>query len=627
MKISFIILFIFFQSITGQEIKEDVTTLLVDKELNINLHGDSFDIYEKTKKIDQFHTVENLSKANETVFSSTFNKVSFIEAKTINIDNGKQKEYYVKDITESDIVENSIFYSGSKKKNISFSNIQPNSITELNYKKRIKDPHFLPSTIFTSNKPIKEYRLKIIFSEKIDLGYKIINAKETDFEFIKEKVGVNFEYTWIIKNLPKTNRNYDFSPLYYVPQIIPFIKSYDNKGEKINLLRDVSDLYKWYYGFTCNINKQEQEKVKIWTQELVGNLTDEEEIIKKIYYEVQNSINYIAFEDGMNGFIPRDASSIFENKYGDCKDMSNLLCEMLNYAGIEAHLTWIGTRRKPYSYYNIATPIVDNHMITTVINKQKDTVFLDATAKYLSYPNSSPFTQGKEALVGISKDEYRIIKVPETDAQYNTLSIKNSFVLNGKEMLGIHAVDMLGYEKLYALHSLKNRDQSSKDFVFDKLKIGKRKSQCIKFTVTNKELSKDTLKIKFNSITKNVVNKIGNDLYLRASFDNFLSDELVKNEEKKFDKKVDFKNIRRVISKIKIPENFKVKFVPKPTKIINDKYSFLKEYSVDGDIISIKKEIKINSLRIKVDEIFEWNNFIKSTIKANKESIVLTQKN
>ena len=69
---------------------------------------------------------------------------------------------------------------------------------------------------------------------------------------------------------------------------------------------------------------------------------------RRIYKWVQQNIKYVAFEDGMEGFIPRDASLVCSRRYGDCKDMASILTKMLQYSGVEACFVWIGTRSLPY---------------------------------------------------------------------------------------------------------------------------------------------------------------------------------------------------------------------------------------------------------------------------------------
>lgn len=74
-----------------------------------------------------------------------------------------------------------------------------------------------------------------------------------------------------------------------------------------------------------------------------------------IYRWVQQRIHYVAFEDGMNGLVPAAASEVCRTRYGDCKGMSNLLHTLLRARGLDAHLSWVGTRMLPYNYSELPT--------------------------------------------------------------------------------------------------------------------------------------------------------------------------------------------------------------------------------------------------------------------------------
>ena len=113
---------------------------------------------------------------------------------------------------------------------------------------------------------------------------------------------------------------------------------------------------------------------------------------------MQDNIRYIAFEDGLAGFIPATAQEVFKSKYGDCKGMANLMTEMLKLAGLEAYMTWIGTRHIPYDY-TLPSLAVDNHCISTVIIGGKE-YFLDGTEKYIPFGDYAWRIQGKEVLIG-----------------------------------------------------------------------------------------------------------------------------------------------------------------------------------------------------------------------------------
>lgn len=124
----------------------------------------------------------------------------------------------------------------------------------------------------------------------------------------------------------------------------------------------------------------------------------------------------MAFEDGLGGFIPREAKTICDRQYGDCKDMANITTTMLKMAGIPAYLTWIGTRSIPYRYAEVPCPMADNHMICTYMI-DGTYYFLDATGKDTPLGTPTSMIQGKEAMIGLGAGKFEIITVPAVPAE------------------------------------------------------------------------------------------------------------------------------------------------------------------------------------------------------------------
>src|SRR5690606_28188930 len=108
----------------------------------------------------------------------------------------------------------------------------------------------------------------------------------------------------------------------------------------------------------------------------------------------------------------RQAKLVYERKFGDCKDMSSIITEMAKYANIpNVNLTWIGSRSIPYTYHEVPTPAVDDHMIATYEDAKGNIYFLDATDSYTKFGLPSGFIQGKEAMIQ-NGESYKLVKVP-----------------------------------------------------------------------------------------------------------------------------------------------------------------------------------------------------------------------
>ena len=87
--------------------------------------------------------------------------------------------------------------------------------------------------------------------------------------------------------------------------------------------------------------------------------------------------------------------------------MSNVLQTMLRAAGLDAHLAWIGTRDRPYTFNELPAAGSSDHMIVALYLADT-TLFLDGTANVNAFGFPSGFTQGKEALIAMDSATYNI---------------------------------------------------------------------------------------------------------------------------------------------------------------------------------------------------------------------------
>jgi len=151
-----------------------------------------------------------------------------------------------------------------------------------------------------------------------------------------------------------------------------------------------------------------------------------------IFSWVQNNIRYIAFEYGLAGWIPDNAQNVLQKKYGDCKGMSNLLKIMLQSAGFDARLVWVGTDGLGKGK-EITLPLFD-HVICALFRNAKIT-YLDPTVKYMIPGEYHNGIQNCFTLIENGKD-YVIDSVPEAAPSQNTDSLMCIYNMKGNALTG-----------------------------------------------------------------------------------------------------------------------------------------------------------------------------------------------
>ena len=149
----------------------------------------------------------------------------------------------------------------------------------------------------------------------------------------------------------------------------------------VSTFADWEEFTRWYW----NLIRRQYEvspALSAKVAELTSGLKSESEKIRVIYDFVTGEVRYEAWEFGVHGFKPYNASTIFQRRFGDCKDKATLLCTMLGVAGIEAHPVLIHATQSRGAE-DLSIPLVShfNHCIAYVpAANGRVEQFLDGTA-------------------------------------------------------------------------------------------------------------------------------------------------------------------------------------------------------------------------------------------------------
>ena len=114
--------------------------------------------------------------------------------------------------------------------------------------------------------------------------------------------------------------------------------------------------------------------------ELTADQDQESDKLEALIGYVQGTISYRALEFGRRGRVPEAPSVVLENRYGDCKDQSLLLHQLLDAAGVVSRLTLVNTSGPVYR--ELASMNQFDHMIVFCPSVGAGR-FIDCTDKYV----------------------------------------------------------------------------------------------------------------------------------------------------------------------------------------------------------------------------------------------------
>lgn len=438
----------------------------------------------------------------------------------------------------------------------------------------------------------------------------------------KSKTAAGVRYiTYTFKDVKPFDSKNDFNSRGHSYNYPHFLIQYNYASEgteKKPLTGTLTGLYGWYHELVKQL-KNDTAAIAAITNKLIEGKTSDDDKIKSIYYWVQDNIRYIAFEDGIAGFKPEECSAVYENRYGDCKGMANLLVNMLKLAGFDARHVWIGTRHLNYDY---STPslVVDNHMIAAV---KRDTgfLFLDGTENYCPLNQYAFRIQGREVLIE-DGDSFVLKKLPEYNPEYNLTAGKVNMNIEGNLLKASVEKTFHGEGRLDFVRSIND------------LKLQDRESALYRYTSEN-NVSITPSNIKTSDIADrespatltydlsidNHIISSGDKKYISIDFENDL-----KSLDFDTTKRTDFDFGEKLCIKSETRLNIgsaSVVHLPEMVMVDNEFYHVVLAVRQSGSELIYKREIISKKGYLPTSGLREWNEVSKKINQFYNDYIII----
>ncbi|MBT8221475.1 MAG: transglutaminase domain-containing protein [Bacteroidia bacterium] len=491
------------------------------------------------------------------------------------------------------------------------------------FKKRHHDIKFLSTAYLHSDLPCQSKTIEVVIPEWLNIEIKEMNfkgyciSKNIKFDHSKKQKTITYKINNIVARSKESNSP---GPSYIYPHLLFLPKSYTISNKEINLFSSLQDLYNWYWSLIEDL----EENPKIYSglvQELIAQKNTELSKLKSIYNWVQDNIRYIAFEDGLAGFQPALSQDVFNNKYGDCKGMSNLLKQMLKLAGFDARLAWIGTRDIAYDY---STPSLssDNHMICAVYIED-DLMFLDATEQFASLGEYAERIQDRQVLIE-NGSSYLLRSVPKRKIESNSEDTQIELEINETYLEGRITHTFSGECKSSILYHINNTPYDShRNLILSHINANDK-------NIYIQDLEHSNAKNKEGDFSINIDAKISNQISTFES-EKYFNLELFGNElslidsNRESDLFIPFKSKKTKLIKLKIPEGYDLKHLPNDLQInsefiqINTSYRLIERYIIcHQKIIHPKAHIPLNAFN-------QYNKYVNQYNTHSLESILIEQ--
>lgn len=429
---------------------------------------------------------------------------------------------------------------------------------ELKYTVRFKGNLLFPSyDIQDANQSVESSVFTVKVPKDLDLRYKeknIVLKPETAVE------GDYKTYRWTVKNLPAIKHEAgSVSPYPYVMLAPNRFKFDDFEGD----MSSWKNFGSWYANLCKGLDKLPADRVAFF-KEMVKDIPDNHDKIKKLYEYMQKNFRYVSIQLGIGGLRPFSAEFTDKKKYGDCKALSNCMKAMLSAVGINSYSAVINAGKNALAMDADFPSKFSNHVILCV-PLEKDTVWLECTSNTNDYNVLGPFTENRNALL-ITDNGGVLVATPTSTSAENTFKVHTVITLNDdgagtafttfkttgeyKDEMRYIIEEKTDDQKEYIVHSLNFKQPD--EFVF-KLKEGSGPY------TTTLETAYEKIH-EFNA---------GNKLFISPRLYKFWTAVLPKAEDRRQDFYFSFPFERNDTTVFKLPAGFAVEALPKAKELTN----------------------------------------------------------
>lgn len=324
---------------------------------------------EEQDRVDTLQGIRMLGERKIT-YNSTLEDVEVLEAYTIQPDGTRINVPLDKIRTQDETADDGAIYSDSKSKVIIYPKLEVGSQVYYRAKSVQHTPEF-PGHFFTWEhySPHVRYEnvmVELVHDAALDLVVTSKGMQGGKLETSSQPNTLAYKFTFSQdKAYPNEESRADLTD--FAPNF---------SASTFKTYADVAQAYQ--------VRAKERAAVTPALQALSNELIAKAnakttlEKVKVLHHWVAQNIRFLGIYVGAGGYVPHDAQSILDNRYGDCKDHVVILEALLAAAGIDSSPALINSS-SAYLLPKLPTAGIFDHVITYVPSLN---VYLDSTTRF-----------------------------------------------------------------------------------------------------------------------------------------------------------------------------------------------------------------------------------------------------
>ncbi len=340
------------------------------------------------------------------------------------------------------VAQDAPVYSDTRVRQVTLSGVAANTILDYSYTVEDKKP-LIPGDFYSTwrlNTGHVTRRSRFV----VDVPDTYIpRVQERNIHFARQ-TDINHGrrvYTWATTDVPRPERE-------------PFAPDSNPLSAQITIAAPLSwgDVAAWY----AQLSHDRYKVTPALAQQLstvVSEATTLEDSIKALHRWVAQDFRYVSLSLGLGGYQPRMPKSVWETKYGDCKDKATLFIALARRLGLSAFPVLLsgtgGINRSIPSAYQF------DHMIAAIMRPGTPSgyLFLDLTSDLTPYGSLPPTEQGEFALVIHPDGRDEEVTLPADPVTVNRTVVQITGELNADGTFAGRYVEQATGNRQYTLRS------------------------------------------------------------------------------------------------------------------------------------------------------------------------------
>ena len=349
--------------------KPSYTVVKSSSKFEVNADASYTQHLEEQARVDTLQGVRMLGERKIT-YNSTLETVEVLEAYTLQPDGTRIAVPLDKIRTQDETADDGAIYSDSKSKVIIYPKLEVGSQVYYRAKSVQHTPefpgHFFLWEHYSPHVRYENVTVELVHGVGIEVGVSTKGMQGGQLNTPPKPQTVAYKFTFSQDTAYPNEESRadlpDFAPHFAASTF----KTYADVGQA--------------YQVRAKEKAAVTPAIQALAQELVqkANAQTTLDKVKVLHHWVAQNIRYLGIYVGAGGYVPHDAQSILDNRYGDCKDHVVILEALLAAVGIDSSPALINSGTA-FLLPKLATPGIFDHVITYVPSLQ---MFLDSTSRF-----------------------------------------------------------------------------------------------------------------------------------------------------------------------------------------------------------------------------------------------------